>query len=327
MVQILLVGSGAGAASALLFASMASGSPFALLLFCVSGLPILIAALGWTHWTGLFAAAVGAISLAVAFGAFFFIAFLLTVGVPAWFLAYLALLARPAATNGGGTLEWYPAGRLVVWAAILGALVVIVAIPQLGLDADSYRAALRRGFERMIRVQTGLAADAPLQVPGVQDPNRLIDFLVQVMPPAAAFFTTAILVFNLYVAGRVVAVSGRLARPWPDITGMQFPPFATILLGVAIAGTFLPDLIGIVSGILSASLILAFSLLGLAVLHSVTRGMVGRGLVIAGVYFLILIFGWPLLAAAMLGLIETFLDLRQRMARKRGPPPPPARTS
>ena len=39
-------------------------------------------------------------------------------------------------------LEWYPPGRLVVWAAILAALVVIVAIPNFGTDAESFRAGL-----------------------------------------------------------------------------------------------------------------------------------------------------------------------------------------
>ncbi len=53
MMQIVLIGLGAGAASALLFASVASGSLLSLLLFYLAPLPILIAALGWSHWAGL----------------------------------------------------------------------------------------------------------------------------------------------------------------------------------------------------------------------------------------------------------------------------------
>ena len=48
MLQIVLVGLGAGAAAALLFASIASGSILATLLFYLAPLPILIAALGWS---------------------------------------------------------------------------------------------------------------------------------------------------------------------------------------------------------------------------------------------------------------------------------------
>ena len=57
MVQILLVAMGAGAAAALLFASVASGSLIATLLFYLAPLPILIAAIGWSHLAGLVARA------------------------------------------------------------------------------------------------------------------------------------------------------------------------------------------------------------------------------------------------------------------------------
>ena len=52
MMQIVLIGIGAGAATALLFASVASGSLISVLLFYLAPLPILIAALGWSHWAG-----------------------------------------------------------------------------------------------------------------------------------------------------------------------------------------------------------------------------------------------------------------------------------
>jgi len=34
----------------------------------------------------------------------------------------------------------------------------------------------------------------------------------------------------------------------------------------------------------------------------------------------VLVFGWPVLALCLLGLIEAVVDLRARIARKRGPP-------
>ena len=96
MMQLVLIGIGAGAATALLFASVASGSPLSVLLFYLAPLPILIAAMGWSHWAALIAAVVAAAGLAAVFGGFFFIAFLIGIGLPAWWLGYLALLARPA---------------------------------------------------------------------------------------------------------------------------------------------------------------------------------------------------------------------------------------
>ena len=49
MMQIVLIGLGAGAASALLFASIASGSLLSFALANFAQLPIMLAAIGWTH--------------------------------------------------------------------------------------------------------------------------------------------------------------------------------------------------------------------------------------------------------------------------------------
>src|SRR5215813_9673312 len=119
MVQVVSVGLGAGVASALVFASIASGSALSIPLFYLAPLPILIAAMGWSHVSGLIAAGVAALGLGVAFGSMLFVVFLAGVGLPAWWLGYLALLARPAANGGSGHLEWYPIGRLVIWASLL----------------------------------------------------------------------------------------------------------------------------------------------------------------------------------------------------------------
>jgi hypothetical protein len=65
---------------------------------------------------------------------------------------------------------------------------------------------------------------------------------------------------------------------------------------------------------------MAFAVLGFAVLHAITRGMGSRAIVLAGVYGLTIVFGWPVLAMSLLGLAEIVLNIRGRVARKRGPP-------
>ena len=71
-------------------------------------------------------------------------------------------------------------------------------------------------------------------------------------------------------------VSGRLRRPWPDLSAMTLPGFTPGLLAAAIAGSFLPDLPGMLAGVLAASLFMAYAIMGFAVLHAITRGMGGR---------------------------------------------------
>jgi hypothetical protein len=263
---------------------------------------------------------VAALGLAVGFGTFFFVAFLVSVGLPAWWLGYLALLARPA--GPAGELEWYPPGRLVLWAAFLGALVMLVALSQFGADEATIQATLRSGFERMFRAQLQIAPGDPLVVPGLADPNRLIDVLVIVLPPAAAVLTTITQILNLWLAARIVKISGRLKRPWPDLAAMRFPPTAVLLLAAAIGGSFLPDVVGVVAALPAASLLLAYAALGFAVLHAITRPLHSRAVVLIGVYTAVAIFGWPVLLMTLLGLIDTALDLRTRFAPMRGPPAP-----
>ena len=322
MVQVFLIGLSAGAASALLFASVASGSPLSVLLFYLAPLPILIAAMGWSHWAALIAAVVASAGLATIFGPFLFIAFLIGIGLPAWWFGYLALLARPADPPSAGGLEWYPVGYLVSWAAIVSAVIVIAALLSLGSDQETFRAALRGGLERMLNLQDRAPSGPVVPAPRAAGLARLIDFMVIVLPPAAAVLTTITSVVNLWLAERIVKISGRLKRPPADLSAMQFPTYAPAVAAAAIAGSFLPGMIGITAGVLGASMLMAYAILGFAVLHAITRSMKGRSFTLGGTYIVVVVFGWPVLAMALLGLADTAFDFRGRAARRRGPPDP-----
>ena len=118
MMQFGLIGIGAGAAAALLFASVASGSFLSIILFYLAPLPVMIAGLGWSHWAALLAALTATLAVAVLFGGVSVVAFVAGITMPAWWLSYLAMLGRPvpAITNGApeAGIEWYPPGRLVL---------------------------------------------------------------------------------------------------------------------------------------------------------------------------------------------------------------------
>src|SRR5215470_7327685 len=65
MTQVVLIGIGAGATAALLFASV-TGAGLSVILFYFAPLPIMIVALGWSHWAALVAAVVAAAMLGAA---------------------------------------------------------------------------------------------------------------------------------------------------------------------------------------------------------------------------------------------------------------------
>ena len=311
MMQIVFVGIAAGIAAGLVFASIASGSALSIPLFYLAPLPILIAAMGWSHVAGLIAAGVAALGLGVAFGSMLFVVFLVGVGLPAWWLGYLALLARPTTGGAPSQLEWYPAGRLVIWAALLGSLVVMAVMVRFGFDAESIQSGLQRALETLFQVRSGGVPDKAV------DLGEFIAWLTVWIPRIAAIPTILASLINLWLAARIVGTSGRLKRPWPDLSAMVFPSWVPLLLAAVIAGTFVPGLLGIVCWVLTASLLTAYMLLGFAVLHATTRGLGGRVFMLAGSYLSVLLLGWPALAIAILGLLDAALDIRGRVARRR----------
>jgi hypothetical protein len=94
-----------------------------------------------------------------------------------------------------------------------------------------------------------------------------------------------------------------------------------LALAAATLAIPLGGMLGIVSGVVLAAFLMAYGVLGFAVMHAITQGMNARGLVLGGVYAAVLVIGWPVLALCLLGLIETAIDLRARIARTRGIPP------
>jgi len=309
-----LIALGAGAASALLVATVATGSALALPLFYLAPLPVLIVGLGWTHVAALVAASSAAVAIGVFFGVELLLAYVAGVGLPAYVLAYLALMARQETADG--PFEWFPVGRIVLASAIMGCLAVAVLIPLVAGNVESYQAALRSVFQSML---------PPASEADLADTERLLDLLVTVMPPAAAVITMVTQLGNLWLAAHISRMSGRLMRPWPDLAAIRLPNAAVALVGGAFIGSALSSgFIGLVCGLLAATLIMAFGFVGLAVIHWITRGAAGRTLVIGTVWIAALALGWPFAALALLGMAETLFGLRGRFPRNQRPGSPPA---
>jgi hypothetical protein len=312
MMPTALIGLGAGAASALLMATMASRSPLSLMLVLLAPLPIMIAAVGWTHWTALFGALAAALALAIVFGEPLWIPiYLVGAGLPAWWLGYLALLARG---DADGHVEWYPVGRLLVWCSIIAAIIVTIVMWNVRIDEDQFQAALKIALER---VATEYGKSAPDFTK--MDVKRVGELIASFVPPATAALITLAYALNLYAAGRAAGLSGRLRRPWPNLSALRFPKLAPAAFAVALALWFMPGTIGMVGGIVSGAFIMAYAMLGFAVLHEITRNIGIRPLVLIGAYFVVMAAVWPVFFMTMLGLADSIFDFRKSNAA--GQPP------
>src|SRR5271154_5807946 len=95
MIAILLIALAAGCASALMFASIISGTLISLLLLYLAPLPLMVAAMGWGPLSATIGGIAAAIGLGAIFGLPYCISFAVMAALPAWWLGHLALLGRP----------------------------------------------------------------------------------------------------------------------------------------------------------------------------------------------------------------------------------------
>jgi len=315
--NFVATGIGAGLVSALLTAVIVKATPLAAMLYLLAPIPVLIVSLGWDHRSGLVAALVGGLAIALILSPLSGLGFALITALPAWWLAYLSLLGRP---EPDGTMEWYPVGRLLAWAAATAALTIIAAgVISTGGDYAAFEQNTREVAETFVNAQFATAGaealDAETREQLISIFSRLTSFL------SAQGFVT-ILALYLWAAGRIVLASKRLPRPWPPVPELVMPRSAAlILVGALIIANF-GGFIGALGLALSGAFLMAFALQGLAAIHDRTRGRSGRSFLLSAMYVLIFVTqGILLVALALFGIADSTFGLRRRFGTRPTPPP------
>lgn len=324
MRSFALAGAGLGLVAAIVFASATTGPMFIrFLLLFITPLPIALAGLGWGWRAGALAGGVGSAIVVLTAGPLVAVAFALTQVVSMVALTYFALLSRPIHESGDGAeddgsgLEWYPVGRLILWAAGMGAAMAVASMLLLGGDIESLRKTLGEFMQAAV---TAGMPQAEGQI-GEAELAALSEIALAVLPAASAMSWMSSLLFNLWLAGSVTRASGQLARPWPDLATLTYPPGTPMAFGAALVVTMLPGYPGLAASAVTGGLFVAYVLLGLAVVHYVTRPKPWRPFALWALYATLLIVNiWIAIVIAILGLVETVFRLRERAHL---PPPPP----
>ena len=290
-----------GSLGACLYLAVMLGTPGGLVLVYMAQLPLFIAGL----WLGAGAAALagltGTLVLLAASDALGAAVFAAVNAVPVALLVRQALLARQ---DGDGTPVWYPPGLLTAWLTAFALIGIAAALLLLG------------GPERLQSALRGVVREVLDRLARDPMPNRdqAADLLATVIPGIVTASWMIMLVVNAALAQGVLARFGANWRPSPDLAGLGLPLWLPVALGLAAAAVVFGGGLRFVGINMLIALIVPFALAGLAVLHAAARRLTHPAMVLIGFYLLAALFGWPFLAVAVLGLLESWLGLRHRLA-------------
>jgi hypothetical protein len=312
------MGAGSGAAAALLFLTAMRGAPLGVALAYLGPLPLMIATLGWGLDAGLIAL-LCACGLAAAVSPPYALVYGLLVAGPAYGLA--AFVAKPAAwarkPADPEAPRVYPGPAAV---AMLAAGVFILAgcvqITLMWFATGGYEAAVSA---LAAEIRTALdASGATRALPPDMTPDQLAEAFVQFAPVALSTGATLMQLANLYLAARSVQLSQRLGRPWRDIpSGYRLPRWLGLAAAAAAALAVLaPTPFEDYGLVATGALGVLYALHGLAALHALSRRAAARPFLLAALYFACAVAAqWVLPALALLGIGESFADLRGRAAQ------------
>jgi len=120
-----------------------------------------------------------------------------------------------------------------------------------------------------------------------------------------------LLLGNMQLAQALLVRMKRNLRPQENYDSLQLPiwlvaPLAIFMGGAALLSGWPASL----SAALAAMIMAAYFLLGLAIIHAISRHWNGRGFLLAVLYFLIFVMAWVIIPVSLMGLLDTRFDFR-----------------
>lgn len=316
-INTLLLAICAGLISAVVFASATTGPMLVrLVLFFLTPLSLYLAGLGLGPASAAIAAAAATLAILAATNPVAATFYAISEALPAIVISRLALLSR----GEGQAIEWYPVGRIVGAAALFSGFFAGMVLFAMGGDIETLSKAVRSFVETFVKTELTQLPGAPAVADSQID--EIAKTTLTMLPWALATISMITILINLWLAGRITLASGRLTRPWPDLAGMTFPAGTALSLIIAMGIALTGGIFGLMSGGFAAAFSFSFMLLGLCVVHWMTRGSPWRSFILAAVYTGFLVIGPGIsLVLTLIGLAETIFGYRFRGDR---PPSTPS---
>lgn len=294
-----------GGTSAILSIAFLTGSPVMLMMGNLAPLPLFLVGLGFGPIAGSVAGLIGLTLSGLLGGLLAAGLFGLVHALPTWLAVRQSLMRR---TAPDGTTDWYPLGGVLCWLTALAVALLIVA------SLVAYQSG--EGLEDMVTAY--LSQVTMILAPTLDEAQRaeLTGALVPFFPGTAAVSWLVVLAANGLFAQSLLTKSGRNLRPRPKLDDFALPDWISWLLvgaaALALAGSGEVAYLG-----RNLALILAtpFFVLGVVVVHVLSRRAPSPRGVLLAFYAVVFISGVARLMVAGIGLIEQWVGIRRRFAK------------
>ena len=308
-----------GTSRALLFAAIGGIVSAILSLGSLGPAPILAVGLAMGDALAGIAAAIAALLLLINLTSENTIYYIGIAGLPALLIVRLALIQRP------NSLTWYPAGAILGWLVAYGLSLLTIATAYFYMSGNTLDA-ISRDF--LQKIAAAISESGEFQFQNETDKVKFKNIFSQSANFMAPYFAGFILSITLL---KMVAIStltqgilkgaGVAIRPSPSYVELNLPKWLTVALALAIGASMLPGTIGSYGHNATLFLSIPFLLLGLTVIHTISRRTPNPRMILVTVYIALFLFSTgmgksvPILAfIVLLGLLEQWLSLRRRIA-------------
>ncbi len=268
-------------------------------------------------------AGIAALLILLNFNSINAVLYIICTGLPALLIIRQALISQPGATPN--TLDWYPPGQILGWLTayailILGCLAIYFAFSSDALETVS------RNFLREIFAQILDQSDANYRSDADRTlVKKLLEVATNRMAPLLAGFLLSIyllmLIANATIMQGILNRAGLSRRPSPSYVTMELPRWLSGALAASVVIAVLPGTIGNLGQNAVVILSMPFLLLGLTVIHTLSRRTPNPSMVQVAFYFTLFLFvaliniSFPILGLlVLLGIAEQWTSLRQRFA-------------
>ncbi len=310
----------AGLASAGLYLAAMAGTPGAAMLSNLAPLPLFMSGLGLAPLAAGLATLIAAAVVALmplmidaegtsrsSEG----LIFLALTGAAPYLLSRWALLNR---TTAEGSTEWYPPGLLLVRLCGIAAVLVLGAAVLFAGHEGGLIGAVRTALEGF----AGRIQETPDNQALITALRRVIPGLAPAMPAILAVVWLTFMVINGVLGQALLVRSRHNLRPSPDFRRLDLPAGLAWFTGATLIASWLPGNIGAVAMALAVIGLFAYFLLGLSVVHAFAARSPGRIGLLALFYLALVMLAWPAILIAILGLVQQWTGLRERLGPSAG---------